>query len=199
MKIPFLIISATILFSSCKKKDAVDLPQAPVEKFPEMLVTELQDAEIKHEHSRSIDLDKDGVTDLVFATWYIGDPIEREDEILYFAASGTQTSLMIGGENASPRFNRNDVIPVKAVDGTEWYIVAQVEMAMKNIGFNGPPYWEKDWKDASHKFLAVQVNRNNQLYNGWVEVSMDKANSVLILHRAAVSMEPGRAVKAGIQ
>jgi hypothetical protein len=198
MKIPFLIASAVVLFSSCNKKDAVDIPLPPTDGFPEMLVTELYDAEVKHQQYQSLDLDKDGVTDLVFATWYIGDPVEHEDEILYFAASSIETSLMVAGENTSPRFNKNDVIPVKAVQGYEWYIVSQVEMAMKNIGYDIPPYWEKDWKDANHKFLAVQVKRNNKLYNGWVEVSMDTPHSRLILHRAAISKVPGRAVKAGL-
>lgn len=197
MKIPFLIASAVVLFSSCNKKDIIIDPP-PAIGFPDMLVTELNDAEIKHEQYKTIDLDQDGVTDLVFATWYIGDPVEQEDEILYFASSSVKTSLMVAGENTSPRFNKSDVIPVKPVEGHEWYVVAQVEMAMKNIGYEIPPYWEKDWKDANHKFLAVQVNRNDKLYYGWVEVSMNKANSTLILHRAAISKEPGRAVKAGI-
>lgn len=198
MKISFLIISTLVILSACSKKDVVDPPKLPDNEFPEMLVTELNDAEVKQQEHQTLDLDKDGVNDLVFAIWYIGDPVEREDEVLFFAASGTQSSLMVGGENVSPRFSKNDIIPVNPIEGYNWYIVAQVEMAMKNIGYDAPPYWEKDWKDASHKYLAVQVKRANKLYYGWVEVSMDTANSKLILHRAAIAKQPGRAVKAGI-
>ena len=198
MKISSLIVSALIILSACSKKDVNDPPKHPDSEFPEMLVTELNDAEVKPKQHQILDLDRDGVNDLVFATWHIGDPVENEDEVLFFAASGTESSLMVAGENVSPRFSKNEIIPVNPADGYNWYIVAQVEMAMKNIGNDAPPYWEKDWKDASHKFLAVQVKRANKLYYGWVEVSMDTANSKLILHRAAIAKQPGRAVKAGI-
>lgn len=198
MKIFPLIISILITVSACSKKNVVDPPKLPDNEFPEMLVTDLNDAEVTQQKHQTLDLDKDGVNDLVFATWYIGDPVEQEDEVLFFAASGTQTSLMVGGENVSPRFSKNDIIPVNPIEGYNWYIVAQVEMAMKNTGHTASPYWEKDWKNASHKFLAVQVKRADKLYYGWVEVSMDTANSKLILHRSAIAMQPHRAVKAGI-
>jgi hypothetical protein len=193
-----LIIFTILIVSACSKKDVVDPPKLPGNEFPEMLVTELNDAEVKHQQQQVLDLDKDAVNDLFFATWYIGDPVEQEDEVLFFAASGTQSALMVSAENASPKFSRNDIIPVNPVAGYNWYVVAQVEMAMKNIGFTAPPYWEKDWKDATHKFLAVQVKCADKLYYGWVEVSMDTANSKLILHRSAIAKQPGRAVKVGI-
>ena len=69
---------------------------------------------------------------------------------------------------------------------------------MKNIGYDNPPYWEKEWKDVSHKFLAIQVKRDGKLYHGWIELSMDTVNSKLILHRAAIAKEAGRQVRAGL-
>jgi hypothetical protein len=71
-------------------------------------------------------------------------------------------------------------------------------MAMKNIGLVGQPYWEKPWKDAIHKFLAIRVHRNGQLYYGWVELSMDRSRSKLILHRSGISKIADKPVKAGI-
>lgn len=198
MKNTLTAFLALVLLSGCSKDDFNEPPQKPVPDFPDMLVTELYDIEVKQNQSQVLDLDKDGINDLVFSTWAIGDPIEREDEILFFAASGTQSSLMVGEENQSPRFSHHDIIPVKPNQGYEWYIVAQVELALKNIGLDQPAYWEKEWKDVSHKFLAVQVNRAGKLYQGWVELSMDKTNSKLVLHRAAIAKEAGRNVKAGI-
>jgi hypothetical protein len=198
MKNTNLIILTLLFLSSCNKKDLIEYPNKPAETYPEMLVTDLNDREVTQRQSQVLDLDKNGVTDVVFSTWAIGDPVEREDEILFFAASGTESSLMIGGENMSPRFSKHETIPVTPPQGYEWYIVAQVELAMKNIGYDNPPYWEKEWKDVSHKFLAIQVKRAGQLYHGWIELSMDTVNSKLILHRAAIAREAGRSVKAGI-
>jgi len=201
MKILFLFASLVVLAASCSKKDT-DIghpaPDPPASPFPEMLVTELNDAEVSYAKSQAIDLNRDGMNDVVFATWYIGNPNQQEDEILYFAASSIETSLMTRAENNSPQYNQNDIIPVNAADGYDWFVVSQVELAMKNIGNTGAPYWEKEWKNASHKFLAVQVKKSNKLYYGWVELSMNTAQSKLVLHRAAISKEPARAVKAGI-
>lgn len=202
MKILFVFSSALLLLVSCTKRDA--LPDIPVKlpppaiDLPDMIVTELNDLEVEYRKSQRLDLDHDGVIDLTFAVWYIGNPNEHEDELLYFAASGTQSSLMVSGENESPRFSKDEIIPVEPLAGHDWYIVSQVELAMKNIGMSGQPYWEKAWKDAQHKFLAVQVQRNGRSYYGWVEVSMNAASSKLILHRAAISKVADKAVKAGV-
>jgi hypothetical protein len=187
------------MLASCSKQGVPDLPvKPPVKDLPEMTVTELNDLEVEYQKSHRLDLDKDGVFDITFAVWYIGNPNEKEDELLYFAASGTESALMMGGENESPRFNKNDVIAPEPVAEHDWYIVSHAEMAMKNIGVAGQPYWEKSWKDASHKFLAIRVQRNAQWYYGWVEVSMNTSKSKLILHRTGISKIAGKAVKAGI-
>lgn len=81
MKISFLIASTLVLLSACSKKDAVNAPPPPVDEFPEMLITELNDAEVKYQQHQILDLDKDGINDLAFDTWYIGDPVEQEDEL----------------------------------------------------------------------------------------------------------------------
>ena len=48
-----------------------------------------------------------------------------------------------------------------------------------------------------HKYLPVQLNKNNKLYNGWIELSFDSAASKLVLHKAAFSAEENKDVKAG--
>lgn len=197
MKDRLIIALLFLILNACTKKDFKQEPGLPGQHPSDLMITDLNDIEVKQQQHQSLDLDKDGVTDVLFATWEIGDPIEKEDEILFFAASGTKSSLMIGEDNFSPKFNQDELIPVKAPRGYEWYIVAQVELAMKNISDTKPPYWEKEWKDASHKFLAIQVNRSGRLYQGWIELSMDTVQSKLILHRAAIAKQSERAVRAG--
>jgi len=45
--------------------------------------------------------------------------------------------------------------------------------------------------------LPIQIERNGRLYNGWIELSFSTANEKLILHKAAISVEEGRTVRAG--
>ncbi|MET0464314.1 MAG: hypothetical protein ABW007_14210 [Chitinophagaceae bacterium] len=200
MKILFLTSLTMILLSACSKRDNAVEPPPPDEAriLPEMMITELNDAEVKQGQSKVIDLNRDGVRDIAFATWYIGNPNENEDEVLFFASTGTQSALMLGGENESPRFGRDNMISKEPSSGFGWYVIGQAELAMKNIGHVGDPYWEKPWKNANHSFLAVRVNKEDNWYYGWVELSMDTANSKLILHRAAIGMVADKAVKTGI-
>ncbi|MBO9658714.1 MAG: hypothetical protein J7527_07790 [Chitinophagaceae bacterium] len=199
MKILFIFSFTVILLSACSKRDAVIEKPVPddVRILPEMMITELNNAEVKQGQSMAIDLNRDGVRDIVFATWYIGNPNEKEDEVLFFASTGTESALMLGGENDSPRFGIDEMISEQPSSGFEWYVIGQAELAKKNIGLVGAPYWEKPWKNANHEFLSLRVKKNNAWYYGWVEVSMDTANSKLILHRAAIGMVEGKAVKTG--
>lgn len=61
-----------------------------------------------------------------------------------------------------------------------------------------PVHWAGLWKNATHRFLPVQIKRNGQFYNGWIEISFDILNEKLVLHRTAISTEPGREVRAGV-
>jgi hypothetical protein len=162
-----------------------------------MLYTDLQNQEMKQNKPQFIDLDKNGSNDIGFATWFIGDPIEKEDEVLFFAASYEHSNLLAGDNNNSPVFKLGDTIPVGNKGAYSWYQVAQIEMARKNIGLQNPPYWELDWKQVSHKYLAIQVVRDNKRYNGWIELSFDTAGEKLILHKAAICKEANKAVIAG--
>ena len=84
--VPVLIMFSACMFCSCSKKDVIHPPKFPDNEFPDMLVTELHDIEVTQNKHQILDLDKDGVNDVVFATWLIGDPVEHEDELLFFAA-----------------------------------------------------------------------------------------------------------------
>lgn len=193
MKSWYMLILAASTLLACNKNE--DNP--PVYDHPEMHYTDLLDQEVKPGESQLLDLDHDGTTDFAFSTWLIGDPIEKEDEVLFFAASSTHSHLLADDANGSPRYNAGDLIKTTAISGHGWYAVAQVELAMKNTPENGPVYWEGQWKEARGKFLAVQVKENAKLYNGWIKLSFDTATGAIILHEAALSKEEGRNVIAG--
>ncbi|HEX2535555.1 MAG TPA: hypothetical protein VHK69_17555 [Chitinophagaceae bacterium] len=194
--LPFL--AAALLLASCEKPTVC--PEEPHNADPTMQYTNLPDIEVKQGTHYNLDLDGDGAKDFTFQTWHIGDPAEGEDEILFFAGSETHSQLFAAGENESPAFYRNERIPFTADErfpGHEWSEVAMVHLAEKNIPAGGVPYWRGAWKEVSHRYLAVQVKRGESVYTGWVELSFNTAAGKLILHRAAISTVPGKAVTAG--
>jgi hypothetical protein len=193
------VLSGLLLLAACRKDDT-SIPGKPSPgpvPLPEMLYTDLKNKEMKHQQPQFVDLDNDGSKDIGFGTWYIGDPLEKEDEVLFFAGSYVHSNLLLGENNNSPIFKQGDTIPVSNKGGYDWYQVGQVEMARKNIGEQGPPYWELDWRQVSHKYLAIQVMRDNKRYNGWIEVSFNTAGEKLILHKAAISKEAEKDIIAG--
>lgn len=197
MKIVYVLALVTGLMTSCSKDETPIPAKPPVGSQPEMLYTDLQNRELKFQQAQLIDLNNDGSADIGFSTWYIGDPLEKEDEVLFFAGSYIHSNLLVNDANGSPAFNLGDAIPVNDYPGHNWYRVAQVEMALKNTPESGQSYWEGVWKQVSHKYLAIQVVRENKRYNGWIEVSFDTAGEKLVLHKAAISKEAEKAVVAG--
>ena len=197
MKTVYALALVTALMTSCRKNEVSDPPEQPGNQQPEMIYTDLQNRELKYQQAQLVDLDKDGSADIGFSTWYIGDPIEKEDEILFFAGSYIHSNLLINEANGSPAFNLGDNIPVGNYSGYNWYQVSQVEMALKNTPATGQPYWEGAWKQVSHKYLAIQVVKEARRYNGWIEVSFDTAGEKLVLHKAAISKEAEKAIVAG--
>lgn len=197
MKQVYALALVTALVTSCSKNETPIPHKPPADQQPEMIYTDLQNRELKFQQAQLIDLNHDELVDIGFSTWYIGDPIEKEDEVLFFAGSYVHSNLLVNEANGSPAFNKGDLIPLGNYPGHDWYRVAQVEMALKNTPTAGLPYWEGNWKLVSHKYLAVQVVVADKRYNGWVEVSFDTAGEKLILHKAAISKEAEKAVIAG--
>jgi len=52
-------------------------------------------------------------------------------------------------------------------------------------------------QSAGPAFLPYQVVENNKLYNGWIELTVNTAGEKVVVHKAAISKEPDKIVKAG--
>jgi hypothetical protein len=79
------VLSGLLLLAACRKDDT-SIPGKPSPgpaPLPEMLYTDLKNKEMKHQQPQFVDLDNDGSKDIGFGTWYIGDPLEKEDEVLF--------------------------------------------------------------------------------------------------------------------
>lgn len=73
-KIFNLMLPGVILFS-CKTQDIPD----PV--HPQMIYTNLNNAEVKFQQPRVIDINDDGITDFFFSTQLVGDPVLQRDRL----------------------------------------------------------------------------------------------------------------------
>jgi hypothetical protein len=63
---------------------------------------------------------------------------------------------------------------------------------------NGNITWRGPFIGAVKSFMPFQIEKNDGLYNGWVEITDDRMHERIILHRAAISKEAGKMIKAGL-
>ncbi|HYO23056.1 MAG TPA: hypothetical protein VER36_11675, partial [Flavisolibacter sp.] len=78
-----------------------------------------------------------------------------------------------------------------------WYEVSSIVLAEKVIPLHGEVSWRGLWKEATHHYLPLQVEKNGQIFLGWAEISFNTDTQKLILHKAAISTESGKEIKAG--
>jgi hypothetical protein len=187
----FLFIVPALFFFSCKKSEVVPKPST----HPVMRCKDLQNAEVIVSHSQSVDIDNDGTKDFAFSVLLVGDPILQRDRLQFIAHSKIDDNLLNNDEDQSPVLNRYDLIS-ETHQGYQWYEISAIVLAEKITTMTNV-FWEGLWKNALHKYLPVQIKRNNKLYHGWIELSFDTAAEKLILHRSAISTEAGKDVKAG--
>lgn len=190
MKKAFILALPILLFTACDDKEVT----AP---HPEMRYTELNNVSIKFGQHKMLDLDGDNTQDLLFSTVLIGDPIARVDKRRYFVSGAFDAFSLVNVQEETPPLHNGDVITISNPAGFNWYNASSLMLAEKIIEETGPDHWEGNWKNADHKFFPVQLRKNQLRYNGWVEVSFKTDTEEMILHRAAIAIEPGKDVKAG--
>lgn len=192
-KICSLVLSV-LLLAACKKEKATR-PGTPV-PHPLMQYLDLHDQSIGFGQVKLVDINSDGSDDLLVSTLLVGDPILERDRRQYYISSGTQSRLLMDGNSQSPILGKDDEIKLQH-PGYNWFEVNSLLLAEKIVPMTGNPFWQGNWKAVSHKYLPVQIKKNGDIYNGWIEISFDTASEKVILHRAAVCTEADKTVKAG--
>ena len=183
------MIFASFLFAC--SKDENPLPESRMD------YTDLQNREVKFNKNQRIDLDKNGTNDFTFGTIHVGDPLLGIDRIQFFAGSGNYSFLIIDNAEESAILNKGDRVSFTPPAGHQWFNIAFTVLTEKIIPENDPAYWQGPWTNITHRYLAVQIERDGKRYNGWIELSVDKNQEKLILHRGAISKEPSIDVSAG--
>jgi len=196
MKNGFLTLFVLAVLLSCNKVNPVTSePLPPPPTHPVMIYNDLHSAEVKYGQFKYLDIDNDGSLDLLFNVTLLGDPILQRDRLQFYANSRQERNLLNDAQDQSPVLNLMDPIS-KTHPGYTWYEISAILLAEKIITFNGNS-WDGLWKNASHKFLPVQVQKNSKLYHGWVELSFDTIKETVILHKSGISTEEDKEVMAG--
>jgi hypothetical protein len=187
-----IILAIVILFFSACTKEEIKIPPA---SHPVMHYTNLQNAEVVPFQPRAVDIDSDGINDFLFGVLLVGDPILQRDRLQYLAYSKVSTNLLNNEQDQSPVLNKEDLISATH-QGYQWFEISAIVLAEK-ITTMTDSFWEGLWKNASHKYLPVQLKKNDKLYHGWIELSFDMVGGKLFMHKAAVSTEANKTIKAG--
>jgi hypothetical protein len=191
-----LAIVIMVAFISCKK-DPIN-PVAPPPPKVEMIYTDLKDREIKYQQSgTTLDVNNDNRADLFFGVQLIGDHINAVDKRQYIILSSLSTALPVNINEQIMPLKEKEIIPLDNFNGNNWYGASEIILMERNEFATGLIIWRGNWVDHGKKFLPFQVFKNNQRYNGWVELTADKQGERLILHRMAISKEAEKEIKAG--
>lgn len=178
---------------TCKKP----LSEPPVLSHPSMSVKDLEDSSLTFGRHASFDLDDDGEKDVFFSTQLVGDPIEQKDKRQWMVTTSFYANLPVNSAEHIPVLHYLESIPLNNFSGYAWYNASSILLSQKTLTMTKPPFWEGDWKEASHRFVPIQLKKENGLYNGWVEVSFSTANEQLTLHKVAICKEANKSIIAG--
>ncbi len=193
MKKTIWLVLVLLMAIACKKPSS----EPPVELYPSMLVKDLADSSLVFGKIASFDLDDNGEKDVLFSTQLVGDPVEQKDKRQWMVTSSFNASLPVNNTEHIPVLRYLDSISLNNFSGYAWYNASQILLSQKTITMTTPPFWEGDWKEASHRFVPIQLKKQDGLYNGWIEVSFSMAEEKLILHKAGVCKEANKNIVAG--
>lgn len=182
-----------ILLSACRKDKATPPIVLPAQKLIE---TNLNDAEIKQgKPAILLDLNKDGTKDFIVGTLLVGDPIFQLDKLQFIISGSIESNLPVNADEEVPVMNNGETIPVANFNSYMWYQLASVVLMQKITSMDVPVYWLGNWKNATRKYLPVQLVKNGKRFNGWILISADTAGGKLILHSAAIAENPETDIK----
>jgi hypothetical protein len=193
MKKILLFLIPVLITTACTEKEIT----APPSVHPEMRYTDLANKVIKFGQQKSLNIDGNHTNDLLFSTMLVGDPVLRRDRRQYYVTGAFDVFLLVNNLEQCPVLKAGDTITLNDHPGFNWYNANSIVLAEKIIEEKGPDHWEGNWKNTHHRYLPLQVRRNDLRYNGWVEISFQTGAEEMTLHRAAISVEEGKTVEAG--
>lgn len=185
------------LLSSCRKENVKPAP-VPEPTAPEMKYYDLGNISLHYNGEGSaIDITGDGKADVLFDMYRVGDPVERADKWLWTVVTSSRTYLAIDPANDIPLLSKANDIPLDNFDNYEWFVANEGNLMQRKENENGHISWSGKWLNVNRKYIAVSPLIDGKRHNGWIEISTNSNTQTLTIHRAAISKEPGIAIKAG--
>lgn len=187
------LCTGLLALNACTK----DHTPSPEVSLPAMSYIDLKDKAVSFKQSVQLDLNSDGEWDILFSTMLVGDAVMQQDKQQWLVSSSFYTNLPVNENEQVPAMRAGQPIPVQNFSGHQWFNASSVILAQRIISMTGNPYWDGNWKQASHSFLPIQIKKGADLYNGWIELSFNSEEAKVILHRAAVVKEKNKEIFAG--
>lgn len=197
-KVSSFIIIVVISLTSCRKK-TITVP-TPLQPKPivEMNYTNLNNREIKYQQSgATLDVNNDNRADLFFGVHLVGDRIYAVDKRQFIVVSSINTSLAVNINEQIFPLSQSDSIKLENFNESNWYNASEIILMERNEFATGTILWRGNWVDRGKKYMPFQVYKNDQRFNGWVELTADKENEKIILHRMAISKQAEKDIIAG--
>jgi len=197
-KVSSFIIIVFISLTSCRKTNiTVPTPLQP-KPIVEMNYTNLNNREIKYQQNgASLDVNNDNRADLFFGVQLVGDRIYAVDKRQFIVVSSINTFLAVNINEQIHPLNQNDSIKLENFNESNWYNASEIILMERNEFATGTILWRGNWVDRGRKYMPFQVYKDDQRFNGWVELTADKENEKIILHRMAISKEAEKNIIAG--
>lgn len=163
-----------------------------------MNYTNLNNREIKYQQSGAlIDVNNDNRADLFFGVQLVGDRLYAVDKRQFIVVSSFTSSLAVNINEQIIPLNQSDSIKIDNFNGSNWYNGSEIILMERNEFATGTILWRGNWVDRGRKYMPFQVYKNDQRFNGWVELTADKEAEKIILHRMAISKEAEKNIIAG--
>lgn len=197
-KVSSFIIVVVVSLTACRKTP-ITIP-TPLQPKPivEMNYTNLNNREIKYQQSgASIDVNNDNRADLFFGVQLVGDRLYAVDKRQFIVVSSFTSSLAVNINEQIVPLNQSDSIKIDNFNGSNWYNGSEIILMERNEFATGTILWRGNWVDRGRKYMPFQIYKNDQRFNGWVELTADKENEKIILHRMAISKEAEKNIIAG--
>lgn len=195
-----LVMGCLLVVVGCKKTQEIALPQNPSNPIADMVYANYGNKQITpHPQTNTfLDIDKNGTIDVGLSTTLVGDPINVVDKLKFDVLSNFYTSMPINVNDEIFPLNYGDSIPIKDFNNSEWYNGCRITLFERHEYSNPPMKWFGNWLNAINKYVPFQILKNNKRYNGWLQISEDKSNNAIILHKSAYCTTPEKGIKAGL-
>jgi hypothetical protein len=192
IKVFQLPLPMLLLLSCSKGENTVSLPPPP----PVLIqYWDLHDKEVSLESPKALDLDCDGIQDLYFTAVTLA-PAPAAIELRFSVSSRVHAALLTNPQEQTPCLYRNEPVNT-AAPAWHWQDTASAVMAIEVRGNTGGSNWIGNWSVASRRYLPYRLRRSGKEHYGWVEISLDRQKRSLVLHRAALTIESSKPIRAG--